>query len=142
MRGILLLLSVLLPAGCARPSAPPPPAPAGATLAQVYYWRAKPGKLEEYGHYITQFAERVDEEARREGAFVSVTTYVSLDSTSPWTHMRIFLLRDSTQLRGLPVALERAGARIEPDSARRRMRAEYSASLRDRVGSTVLELLR
>jgi hypothetical protein len=56
--------------------------------------------------------------------------------------MRIFLLRDSTQLRGLSVALERAGARIEPDSAKRRMRAEYSASLRDRVESTVLELLR
>jgi hypothetical protein len=77
MRGIVLLLSVLLSSGCARPSTPPQPTPASATLAQVYYWRARPGKLEEYGRYITQFAERVDEEARREGAFISVTTYVS-----------------------------------------------------------------
>ena len=140
--GPLLLTTAVLGCRTAAPGVPSPVPTDPPTLAQVYYWRAKPGKLEEYGRYITQFAERVDEEARREGAFVSVTTYVSQDSTSPWTHMRIFLLRDSTQLRGLSVALEQAGARIEPDSARRRMRAEYSASLRDRVGSTVLELLR
>jgi hypothetical protein len=108
----------------------------------VYYWRAKPGKFEEYGRYITEFAERVDAEAHQEGAFVSVTTYVSRDSTSPWTHMRVFLLRDSTQLRGLSAALERAGSRVEPDSARRRARSEYSATLRDRVGSETLEVLR
>ena len=135
-------LLVLLGAACAGRPAPPLPAPADAALAQVYYWRARPGKLEEYGRYIAGFAEKVDEEARRAGAFVSVTTYVARDTTSPWTHMRVFLLRDSAQLRGLSAALEQAGLRVEPDSTKRRARAEYSATLRDRVGSATVEVLR
>jgi hypothetical protein len=142
MRQAFAVLGVLAAAGCAGKATPAAPAPSGATLAQVYYWRARPGKLEEYTRYIRDFAERVDEAARQEGAFMSVTTYVSSDSTSPWTHMRVFLLRDSTQLRGLSGALERAGTRVEPDSAKRRARSEYSAGLRDRVGSATLHILR
>ena len=111
-------------------------------LAQVYYWRAKPGKLEEYSRYITDIAEKIDLEAGRQGAFVSVTTYVSTDSTTPWTHMRVFVLRDSTQLRGLAAALDHAGVALEPDSVKRRIRGEYSATLRDRVGSAVLSILK
>jgi len=93
---LVVLAGACRAATTATPQAPPQPP---ATLAQIYYWRAKPGEFEEYSRYITQFAEKVDEEARREGAFVSVTTYASRDSTSPWTHMRVFLLRDSVQLR-------------------------------------------
>jgi hypothetical protein len=73
---------------------------------------------------------------------VSVTTYVSRDTASPWTHMRIFLLRDSAQLRGLSAALDAAGRRLEPDSVKRRVRGEYSATLRDRVGSALLAVMR
>ena len=58
------------------------------------------------------------------------------------SRMRVFLLRDSTQLRGLRAALTAAGARLEPDSVRRRLKGEYSATLRDRVGSTVTQLLK
>ena len=136
--------AAILLAACGAASAPAAvPSPAsGATLAQVYYWRAKPGKLEEYGRYIREFAELVDAEAEREGAFVSVTTYVSRDTVSAWTHMRVFHLRDSTQLRGLSAALDRAGSRIEPDTAKRRARSEYSATLRDRIGSATYEILR
>jgi hypothetical protein len=65
------------------------------TLAQVYYWRARPGKLAEYNRYVREVAEPIDHEAQRRGAFISVTTLVTSDSTTPWTHMRIFLLRDS-----------------------------------------------
>ena len=131
-------------AGChAAPAPVPAPQPAEqATLAQIYFWRARPGKLEEYSRYITQSAERVDREAQREGAFISVTTYLSRDSTSPWTHMRVFLLRDSVQLQGLSAALQRAGIRLEPDSVKRRMRSEYSATLRDPAGSATVEILR
>jgi hypothetical protein len=118
------------------------PAPAPATLAQIYFWRAKPGKLEEYTRYIRERAEPIDEEARRAGAFVSVATYMAADTTVPWTHMRVFTLRDSTQLRALGAALSAAGVRLEPDSVKRRQQGEYSATLRDRVGAVVVELVR
>jgi hypothetical protein len=52
------------------------------------------------------------------------------------------MLRDSTQLRALGDALTAAGARIQPDSVKRREQSEYSASLRDRVGATVVEIVR
>jgi hypothetical protein len=113
-----------------------------ATLAQIYFWRAKPGKLDEYTKYIRERAEPIDAEARRAGAFISVTTYQASDTTVPWTHMRVFLLRDSTQLRSLAEALTAAGARIEPDSVKRRQQSEYSATLRDRVGSMVVSVVK
>jgi hypothetical protein len=115
--------------------------PQSGSLAQVFYWRAKPGMLDAYNRYIREVAEPIDAEARRAGAFVSVTTYASRDTLSPWTHMRVFILRDSAQLAGLGAALDAAGTRLEPDSAKRRMRNEYSATLRDRVGSAILDIV-
>ena len=112
-----------------------------AALAQVYYWKARPGKFDEYNKYVMDVAEPIDAEAKKQGAFVSVTTYVSRDTASPWTHMRVFLLRDSAQLRGLSAALDAAGRRLEPDSVKRRVRGEYSVTLRDRVGSALLEIM-
>lgn len=110
-------------------------------LAQIYYWRAKPGKFEEYSRYIVEVAEPIDREAQRRGAFVSVATWMTQDTASAWTHMRVFVLRDSAQLRSLSAALDSAGMRLEPDSAKRRLRGVYSATLRDRVGSMVARLL-
>ena len=128
----------------ARPAtaAQPTGQPNEATLAQIYFWKAKPGKVDEYTRYIRERAEPIDAEARRSGAFISVTTYQASDTTVPWTHMRVFLLRDSTQLRALGDALTAAGVRLEPDSVKRRQQSEYSASLRDRVGSTVVSIVR
>jgi hypothetical protein len=77
-----------------------------------------------------------------DGAFVSVTTYMASDTAVPWTHMRAFTLRDSTQLRGLSEALTAAGVRLEPDSVKRRQQSEYSATLRERIGAIVVELVR
>jgi hypothetical protein len=113
-----------------------------ARLAQIYFWRAKPGKYEEYTRYVREHAEPIDAEARRAGAFLSVTTYASADTTVAWTHMRVFALRDSAQLRALGDALTAAGVRLEPDSVKRRQQSEYSATLRDRVGAVVVELVR
>lgn len=110
-------------------------------LAQVYYWKARPGMLEQYNRYIAEVAEPIDAEAQRQDAFISITTYMTRDTLSPWTHMRIFVLRDSAQLRGLGAALDAAGRRLEPDSVKRRVRGEYAATLRDRVGGTVLEIV-
>ncbi len=129
-------------AGVARSPVTTASATSGATLAQVYLWRARPGKFEEYSRYVRERAEPIDREAQRAGAFLDVTTFAVNDTTVPWTHMRVFLLRDSAQLQGLSAALTAAGARLEPDSVRRRRMGEYSASLRDRVGSTVTQLLR
>ncbi|HEV8496280.1 MAG TPA: serine hydrolase [Gemmatimonadaceae bacterium] len=113
-----------------------------AALAQVYFWRARPGKVEEYTRYIRDVAEPIDHEAQRAGAFLSVTTFMANDSTLPWTHMRVFTLRDSTQLHGLSDALTAAGARVQPDSVKRRQQGEYSATLRDRVGASVMQIIR
>ena len=135
--------------GCAaapRPAANAAPAGdravATGTLAKVYYWRAKQGKLEEYSRYVRDVAEPIDREAQRGGGFLTVTTFVSRDPALPWTHMRVFVLRDSAQLAGLSGALDAAGTRVEPDSAKRRVRGEYSATLRDRVGDATVEVLR
>jgi len=148
-RTLILLASVLF--GCATTGGAPKGIAAsgatdraadGATLAQIYFWRAKPGKLEEYTRYIRDHAEPIDDEARRAGAFLSVMTYLAADTTVPWTHMRVFALRDSTQLRALGDALTAAGVRLQPDSVKRRQQGEYSATLRDRVGAVVVELVR
>ena len=112
------------------------------TIAQIYYWRAKPGKYAEYTRYVHDVAEPIDAEAHRRGAFISVTTYMTPDTASLWTHMRVFVLRDSAQLRGLSAALDSAGIRLEPDSVKRRQRGEYSATLRDRVGAATVGILR
>ena len=135
-------IGLLALAACAAPGGTTPFPPSGATLAQVYFWRARPGKLDEYTRYIREVAEPIDHEAQRAGAFLSVTTYLASDTTVQWTHMRVFLLRDSAQLRGLGDALNQAGVRLQPDSAKRRQQSEYSATLRDRVGATVLQIVR
>jgi hypothetical protein len=114
----------------------------GGTLAQVYYWRAKPGKFDEYTRYIREHAEPIDAEARKQGAFISVTTFMTRDTLSPWSHMRVFVLQDSVQLEGLSAALSAAGILLEPDSAIRRQNGDYSATLRDAAGSATLEILR
>jgi len=111
-------------------------------VAVIYYWKAKPAKLEEYNRYIREVAEPIDREAKRLGAFISVTTYVSQKPESPWTHMRIFVLKDRAQLESLSKALDAAGARLQPDEAKRKARAEYAATLREAVGQEVVDILK
>jgi hypothetical protein len=151
MRKLALMLfgcgvaGILACTTAARPTATPGGAPSTTergALARIYYWRARPGKLAEYGRYIREVAEPIDREAQRAGAFLSVTTFVSRDTVSTWTHMRVFVLRDSAQLAALSAALDAAGKRVEPDSVLRRVRGEYSATLRDRAGDATVEVLR
>ena len=150
-RTALALLTVLLNTSCAMSSQSTQTSMSAmavaesgvpGSVAQIYYWRAKPGKFDEYTRYVRDVAEPIDAEAHRRGAFVSVTTYMTQDTLTPWTHMRVFILRDSAQLRGLSGALDSAGMRLEPDSAKRRQRSEYSAGLRDRVGAATVQILR
>jgi hypothetical protein len=143
MRRLSTIMLALAATGCAgshRLDLAPDPA-REAALAQVYFWRARPGQSEAYTRYIRDVAEPIDREAQRRGAFLSVATYMASDSTLPWTHMRVFLLRDSAQLAGLSAALTAAGERLQPDSLKRREQSTYSATLRDRVGGTVMRLV-
>lgn len=148
MKRIALVVLVVAAAGCAavggQTKSAPPAEEMGAagSLAQIYYWRAKPGKFDEYTRYVRDVAEPIDAEAHRRGAFISVTTYMTQDTLTPWTHMRVFILRDSAQLRALSGALDSAGMRLEPDSVKRRQRSQYSAGLRDRVGAATVQILR
>jgi hypothetical protein len=149
MKAIIVLAAAVAIVACS--STPPSMTPSHADLptnanagllARVYYWRARPGKLAEYNRYIRDIAAPIDEEARRRGAFISVTTYTARDTTLPWTHMRIFVLRDSAQLAGLSAALTAAGIALQPDSVKRRQQSEYSATLRDAVGNGVMDIVR
>ena len=140
----LLTVSLSVSAACASkaPSTTPAPAASGATLARVYFWRARAGQEAAYDRYVRDVAEPIDHEALRAGAFLSVTTLVTNDTSLPYTHMRVFMLRDSAQLNGLSAALNDAGVRLEPDSVKRRQRSEYAATLRDAAGSATLRVLR
>jgi hypothetical protein len=143
----VIVFTATVAAAVACASSPPSSAAAPSTvasrgtIARVYYWRAKAGKLAEYTDYITKIAEPIDHEAQRRGAFLSVTTFASRDTTTPWTHMRVFVLRDSAQLAGLSAALDAAGVALEPDSVKRRQRGQYGATLRDALGSGTYEIL-
>ncbi len=112
------------------------------TVAQIYYWKAKPGKMDEYSRYIREVAELVDYDARDHGAFLSITTYVSQRPDSPWTHMRIFVFRDHAQLEKFGAAIDATEERLEPDAGKRKARGEYAATLRDPAGQEVVDILR
>ena len=144
MRAIALLVTAAALAACAHLPPPKPSASpaAGGTIAQIYYWRAKPGRFDEYTRYVAEVAEPIDAEGQRNGAFISVTTFVTRDTTSAWTHMRLFVLRDSVQLREMSAKLDAAGVKLEPDSVKRRIRGEYSASLRESAGRATVAILR
>lgn len=133
---LLMLTALLIVVTPAVSSAQEPGA-----LALIYYWKAKPGQLDSYNRYIREIAEPIDEEAQRRGAFLSVTTFISQKSDGPWTHMRVFVLRDQVQLDALSKALDAAGAALEPDEAKRKARSEYAATLRDFVAQEVVEIL-
>ena len=112
------------------------------SVAVIYYWKAKPGKLEEYNRYIKTIAERVDTDAQRQGAFLSVTTYISRKPDGPWTQMRVFIVKDRAQEAALAKALDDAGVRVEPDEAKRKAHQDLAASLRDFVAEEEVDLLR
>jgi len=137
-----LLVSLGLAALAQFPPGNSPALEQEGTLAVAYCWKANPGKIEEYDRYIRDVAEPIDRAARRAGAFISVTTYVSRSEDSPWTHMRIFVLKDRLQLEGLSAALDAAGTRLEPDAGKRKARSEYAATLRTLVSREVLDILK
>lgn len=114
----------------------------GPKIAQILYFKAKPGQYEAYNKYIKEIADPIDENARRAGAFVSLTTLVNPDPAAAWSHMRLFTFHSREQLAAFSKKMDEAGARVFPDEKQRQANGARSASLRDRVGeAVVLEIL-
>jgi hypothetical protein len=139
--------AVIASAGSNDPPQPGAPAAADEGPAYVaYYWRVRPGKLEEYNAYIKGTAERIDEDARRAGVFIEVTTVLATpnpDGTRPdWTHLRMFKLKNMAAVEGLSPGLDAATLRVVPDEAQRKANSTRSAEMRDLVRREVWTTLR
>jgi hypothetical protein len=137
---LALAAAMLLPidwlAGQTRASADTP-------VFVAYYWRARPGKIEEYNAYIKQTAEKIDEDARRAGVFEEVRTVTPAPGTAvDWTHLRIFRLKNAAAEQALAAGLDAATLRVVPDEATRKANSERSAGLRDLVRREVWTQLR
>jgi hypothetical protein len=137
---LIIIAALLVPSGAA---AGQPPSSADTPVFVAYYWRARPGKLEEYTAYIKDTAEAIDENARRAGVFEEVRTVTPAPGTvADWTHLRIFRLKNAAAEAALAAGLDAATLRVVPDEARRKANSERSAGLRDLVRREVWTSLR
>ena len=137
----IVLLAALLVPPFATAGQPPPAADVPVFVA--YYWRAKPGKLQEYGDYIKNTAEAIDESARRAGVFEEVRTVTPAPGTvTDWTHLRIFRLKNAAAEQALGAGLDAATLRVVPDEGTRKANSDRSAGLRDLVRREVWTALR
>ena len=113
----------------------------------AYFWRAKPGMAAAYEDYIKTVAEKIDEDARKAGAFEEVVTVTPSQmgtsvAITDWTHLRIFKLKNRAAAEGLSKALDAATQRVVPDGAQRKRNSERSPTLRDFVRQEVWTALR
>jgi hypothetical protein len=137
---LIIIAALLVPSSAA---AGQPPSSADTPVFVAYYWRARPGKLEEYTAYIKDTAEAIDENARRAGVFEEVRTVTPAPGTvADWTHLRIFRLKNAAAEAALAAGLDAATLRVVPDEARRKANSERSAGLRDLVRREVWTSLR
>jgi hypothetical protein len=136
----LLALSLLSPLDTAASQAP---AASNGAVFVAYYWRAKPGQLEAYNQYIKTVAEPIDEDARKAGVFEEVRTVnPAPGTTTDWTHLRIFRLKNAAAEKAMAAGLDAATARVVPSEAQRKANSERSAGLRDLVRREVWTELR
>ena len=143
MKQILVLAVVAALAVPALASAGQSPAAADPAVFVAYYWRARPGKIDEYNAYIKSVAEAIDESARRAGVFEEVRTVTPAPGTAAdWTHLRIFRLKNAAAEQALAAGLDAATLRVVPDEATRKANSERSAGLRDLVRREVWTQLR
>jgi hypothetical protein len=104
----------------------------------AYFWRAKPGMLDQYNDYIKNTAERIDEDARKAGVFEEVVTVTpsqlgTSTAITDWTHLRIFKLKNRAAAEALSKGLDAATLRVVPDENQRKRNSERSGTLRDFV---------
>jgi len=141
---IRVILATLLAASVTADAAPlQQRATADGVVFVAYYWKARPGQLQAYNDYIKTVAEPIDEDARRAGVFEEVRTVTPAPgTTTDWTHLRIFRLKNAAAADALAAGLDAATARVVPDEARRQANSERSAGLRDLVRREVWNELR
>ena len=113
----------------------------------AFFWRAKPGKIDDYNDYIKNTAEKIDENARQAGVFIEVVTVTPAQmgtsaAIADWTHLRIFKLKDRAAAENLGKGLDAATARVVPSEAQRKANSERSAGLRDFVRQEVWSALK
>jgi len=137
---LIILAALLSPIAV---TAGQPPSSADTPVFVAYYWRARPGKIDEYTAYIKDTAEAIDEDARRAGVFEEVRTVTPAPGTvADWTHLRIFRLKNAAAESALGAGLDAATLRVVPDEAKRKANSERSAVLRDLVRREVWTSLR
>ena len=128
----LMILAVLAVAGAL------PAAAQDGPVYVAYYWRAKPDRAAEYNAYIREYAEPIDEAARKMGAFEEVRTYLAparTDGQPPeWTHLRVFRVKDAAAADALGGALDAATKKLRSPEEQKAASAR-SAGLRDFVRS-------
>ena len=140
MLALAVIVALLLPldARASQQSSPP-----DTPVFVAYYWRARPGKTDEYNAYIKNTAEAIDEDARRAGVFEEVRTVTPAPGTvADWTHLRIFRLKNAAAEQALAAGLDAATLRVVPDEATRKANSQRSAGLRDLVRREVWTQLR
>jgi hypothetical protein len=143
MKQILVLGVVAALAVPSLASAGQSPSSTDTAVFVAYYWRARPGKIDEYNAYIKNVAEAIDESARRAGVFEEVRTVTPAPGTAAdWTHLRIFRLKNAAAEQALAAGLDAATLRVVPDEATRKANSERSAGLRDLVRREVWTQLR
>jgi hypothetical protein len=138
------IILVLLLLASAAPLPGHAQAPASRDSAFVaFYWRAKPGELAAYNDYIKNVAEPIDEDARRAGVFEEIRTVMpAAGTTTDWTHLRIFRVKNLAAVETFQAGMDAATARVVPDEAKRKANSERSAGLRDLVRREVWAELR
>jgi hypothetical protein len=137
------LVALLLTLMCVPSTQAQQPALSRSAVFVAYYWRARPGMADAYNTYIQTVAEPIDEDARRAGVFEEVRTVTpAAGTTTDWTHLRIFRLKDAAAADALGAGLDAATARVVPDEAKRKANSERSAGLRDLVRREVWTELR
>jgi len=130
----LMMIAIALASLCVSPIEAQQPAAGRGAVFVAFYWRAKPGMLDAYNDYIKTVAEPIDEDARRAGAFEEVRTVMPAPgTTTDWTHLRMFRLKDAAAAAALSAGLDAATVRVVPDEARRKANSERAATLRDLV---------
>ena len=141
---LMVLLAIATATVCGDiAAAQQPAAPAGGAVFVAYYWRAKPGQLDAYNQYIKTVAEPIDENARKAGVFEEVRTVnPAPGTTTEWTHLRIFRLKDAAAEKALAAGLDAATARVVPSEAQRKANSERASGLRDLVRREVWTELR
>ena len=113
----------------------------------AYFWRAKPGMIDQYNDYIKGTAEKIDEDARKAGVFEEVVTVTPSQmgtsaAITEWTHLRIFKLKNRAAAEALGKGLDEATLRVVTDENQRKRNSERSATLRDFVRQEIWSTLK